>query len=346
MANFGDYHAANFAGWSVYWRIPAQSGGGLEVWWADFLGHRVMWRGSQPFALVPYHGGSPTYKDGYDAHCGGAPFFALKHGAPNGDLPYDPGPFDAAVDTDAVVVATDAADDFGPARLTISAKFQCGWYQYVHRWEFSGDGVITPSVAMGGHVNPYAPDTAHVHHMYFRVDLDIDGQYPHDVCEEFDHKDFTPGGDHWTTLNAQGKRFTNPDTARKWRVRDTVVQNKGKQWKGYEIELPRTAGRDQYSTGDLWATIYRGDDVQQGEGVGLMCTDEELETKYATGPLHPATGDDIVLWLVVRHHHEPRFSGEEFSRLPYHFHEFSITPQNFLDPGSDNPTGAGGRPPR
>ena len=331
MPAFGNYHNVSGAGWSVFWKIPVNSGGGLEVWWADFEGHRVLWRGSQPFALVPYHGGSPTYKDGVDSHCGGAPFTALRHTAPNSIVPWtNPGPYEAGVDTDAVVVQTTPADDFNPARLTITAKFQCGWYQYVHSWEFDSEGVITPRVAMGGHLNPYKPDVAHVHHMHFRIDLDIDGIFSRDVCEVFNHKNFNqPGGDTWDTITAQGKLLHDIDKARKWRVRNTVAKNDVREFKGYEIELPRMAGRDQYSTGDVWVTVYRGDGFQQGENVGFNCNDKELGANYAVGPLDPVKGSDIVLWLVVRAHHDPRNLGEEADHLPYHYEEFSIVPRSF-----------------
>ena len=334
MPAFGNYHNVTGAGWSVYWKIPAAAAGGLEVWWGDFQGHRVLWRGSQPFALVPYHGGSPTYKDGLDARCGGAPFTALKHTAPNSWAPWqNPGPYVAAVDTDAVVVKTEPADDFNSARLSISAKFQCGWYQYVHTWEFTSDGDIEPRVAMGGHLHPAKMGVAHVHHMYFRIDLDVDGQFPHDVAEVFNHNNFNqPAGDAWTTVPTQGKLLHDVDKARKWRVRNTVARNDVGQFKGYEIELPRMAGRDQYSTGDVWVTIYRGDGFQQGENVGSSCTDKELETNYATGPLNAATGNDIVLWVVARAHHEPRNLGEEADHLPYHYEEFSIVPRSFRNP--------------
>jgi len=334
MAAFGDYHAVSGAGWHVYWRIAQFAGGGLEVWWADFQGHRVMWRGTQPFALVPYHGGNPTYKDGFTPQCGGAAFYALKHGAENRYLDLfgaDAGD-QAALDTDAVVVTTTPAGDFGPASLSITAKFWCGWYQYVHSWEFTGDGVINPRVAMGGHLNPYQPSVAHVHHMYFRVDLDIDGQFPHDVFEVFDHKNFNlVGGDVWVAQNKQGKLLANPDSARKWRVRSSTSKL-GSEFKSYELELPRGAGRDKWSTGDVWVTIYRGDGPQQGQDVGAKCTDEELETVYAVGPLHPnTTGDDIVMWIVARHHHEPRYLGEEANFLPFDYHEFSIVPRSFAE---------------
>ena len=58
----------------------------------------------------------------------------MQHGAPNSAETWVNSAFDAAVDTEAVVVETEAATDFTPEALVLSAKFQCGWYQYVHRW--------------------------------------------------------------------------------------------------------------------------------------------------------------------------------------------------------------------
>src|SRR5262249_31962526 len=86
---------------------------------------------------------------------------------------------------------------------------------------------------------------------------------------------------------------------------------------------------------------YRGDGIQQGEGVGVAdCSDKELETVYAVGALHPATtGDDIVLWVVIRAHHEPRFNGEEANFLPYHYEEFSIVPRSFAEWRHQGPGG-------
>jgi len=100
MALFGDYHVATGANWSVYWRISKVKGSGLEIWWADYRGRRVLWRGTQPFAIVPYHRPvveppppEHTYKDGINPQCGGAPFTALRHTAPNSLEPWiNPGP--------------------------------------------------------------------------------------------------------------------------------------------------------------------------------------------------------------------------------------------------------------
>lgn len=154
MNPWGDFHHATGAGWSVYWRLPDPDAGGLEIWWADFHGRRVLWKGSQPFAIVPYHfpvGGSEppapefTYKDGLGHQFGGAPFTALKSGAPNADL-RGQSQWVAGDDLAAVVVTTEPATSFDPAELAITAKFRCGWYQYVHRWEFNSYGEIHPSL--------------------------------------------------------------------------------------------------------------------------------------------------------------------------------------------------------
>jgi hypothetical protein len=342
MADWGDFHQVSGAGWSLFWRIPDPKGGGLEVWWADFMGHRVMWKGSQPFAIVPYHhplkpfGNGQiqppppefTFKDGLGARCEGAAFTALKHWAPNAR---NDKTWFATPDTQAVRVDLEPETSFDPATLTLSAKFQCGWYQYVHRWEFNSYGEIHVDLGMGGELHPMNPDKAHTHHMYFRIDLDIDG-FASDVFEVFAHHGFDDAvlADEWTVQTNQGKHLLDPATSRKFRIRDLVSTiGPGVPPRGYEIEIPAQAGTDSHSTADIWATIYRGDHIEQGEEVGASdCSDRELE-QIATGPFDTNAGSDIVAWVVVRHHHEPREEAEEQVFLPYHYEGFHITPRAF-----------------
>jgi hypothetical protein len=51
-----------------------------------------------------------------------------------------------------------------------------------------------------------------------------------------------------------------------------------------------------------------------------------LESVHARGPLDTATGSNIVVWIVIRHHYEPRFKAEEAVFLRYHHEEFHVTP--------------------
>lgn len=349
MAKWADFHQVSGAGWSLFWRIPDPEAGGLEVWWADFMGKRVMWKGSQPFAIVPYHhplkpfsGGliQPpppefTFKDGLGAKCEGAAFTALKHWSPNAR---NASAWNARNDLEAVRIDVEAETSFDPASLTVSAKFQCGWYQYVHRWEFNSYGEIHVELGMGGELHPMNPDKAHVHHMYFRIDLDIDG-FSSDVFEVFSHGgyDDTAPADQWETQAKQGKHQLDPASARKFRIRDLVsTVERGVPPRGFEFEIPAQAGVDTHSTADIWATVYRGDHVEQGEEVGgTDCGDVELDT-IAHGPLDVKKGSDVVAWVVVRHHHEPRNLTEEATFLPYHYEGFHITPRAFaVIPPSD-----------
>jgi hypothetical protein len=104
--------------------------------------------------------------------------------------------------------------------------------------------------------------------------------------------------------------------------------NNSTRWLDFRGALQQ-AGTDPHSTADIWATVYRGDITEQGETVGhSKCSDLELD-QIATGPLDTTNGSDIVAWVVVRHHHEPRDLAEESAFLPYHYEGFHITPRAF-----------------
>ena len=338
MANWGDFHNVTGAGWSAFWRISKADGSGLELWWADFKGKRVLWRGTQPLAIVPYHHpvafptkGDSTFKDGLNPQSDGASFLALKFQAPDSNLGHT-SPWNAAKDTEAVFVEVEPASPFKPETLAISAKFQCGWYQYLHRWEFSSDGVIEPNIAMGGALNPYAPDASHVHHMLLpyrpghrripkrslrslraselsasvRGRLDHAGQ-PRQV----------PGGSQIEPkVPGARSRRALPRRARPVAMRSST----GTVGRCRQARHRRCVG-DHLSRRQPPA----GRGCRQRRSAAL----DAAVTAYATGPLNTVNGSDVVLWVVIRHHHEPRERAEEKVYLPYHYAHFSIVPRGF-----------------
>src|SRR6266487_14957 len=62
-----------------------------------------------------------------------------------------------------------------PEHIEIWAKFQCGNYQYIHRYVFYADGRVDVEVGLGGKLIGDGPERGHIHNFYFRFDLDIDG---------------------------------------------------------------------------------------------------------------------------------------------------------------------------
>jgi hypothetical protein len=261
--------------------------------------------------------------------CGGAPFTALKWWSPND---WNGPKWVAESDREAIRIERSAETTFEPASITVASKFQSGWYQYVQHWKFDGYGEIHAELGMGGALHPVNADKAHVHHMYFRLDFDVDGS-ERQFFDVFSHGGFddTSTGDRWQVQPTQGKHLLDPSSARKFRVRAARPRGGTDNMSpGYEIEVPAQAGMDSHSTGDIWAATYRrgiAGPLEEGETVGnAACNDLELD-QFATGPLNSRTGSDVVLWVVVRHHHEPRSLAEENKGLPYHYEGFHLVPR-------------------
>jgi Cu2+-containing amine oxidase len=325
------------AGWTVSWSIPTGWGGGLVISKAQFQDpgtlqkRMVLWKGTIPFVLVPYHGGSPIFKDGINDV--GAPFTPVRPTSTNSTAGTGTPPagndnqWTTGNATGAVVVETENATLIAPASLVIWAKFQCANYQYVHRWEFHADGSFEPGVGLGGRLWPNPPATSnHIHTFYVRLDFDIDGS-ANNAVQEFSHPNNSAGSDNWTTITQEGRRVGDASTARKWRVVNKTPKANG-QLRSYEITpASDMAPEGVASTGDLW--VLRYDASQDGAAVGI--NDSVLHTSYLHGPGTVVDGADVVVWHALRHHHETRGVGEETITLPYEFMSFHVEPRDFLD---------------
>jgi len=319
------------ADWRVSWSIPTGWGGGLVISKASFRNDMVLYKGTIPFVLVPYHGGSPMFKDGINNQ--GAPFTPVLPTSANDSWGLGTPP--AANDNEwgagnpagAVVVEREPGDLLEPARLVIWAKLQCANYQYVHRWAFHADGTIEVSVGLGGHLwTTSALVSDHVHTFYARLDFDMVGS-ANNAVQEFAHTNNNPGADVWTTITTEGRRIADRNTATKWRVVNKAPKPNGKL-RSYELTPGSDMGPDNVSsTGDLW--VLRYDSTQDGAAVGR--TDAALHTTYLHGPGTVVDGADVVVWVALRHHHETRQLGEETLTLPYEFLGMHLEPRDFLD---------------
>jgi hypothetical protein len=333
---------ANFADWSLYYSIPTL-GAGLEIGWADYRGTRVIWSAGAPFVLVPYHSGSPAFKDGlnYTACGSGIGFSKLIPTAPNApswqlppsawatnDSAYDPNTNPGG----AIAVEQELATELEARRLVVWAKFQAWNYQYVHHWEFHADGSIHASVGLAGLLYPSTEfdnvpgGRGHIHNFYFRLDFDVVSA-GNNLVQRFAHPTNALNADTWTDVTTEGKQSVDPAQFTRWRVLNKSPKPNG-LFRSYELS-PGSDGLPDgtYSTGDLWVVRYRW---PLEDGAVVACTDDALQTVYATPPEN-VDGQDVVLWYCLRHHHRPRHRGEEETVVPYEFVTFHLAPRDFLD---------------
>ena len=333
MAAFGDFHLVNGAGWSVYWRIRELEGSGLEVWFADFHGRRVLWRGSQPFAIVPYHrpvlepkGPEHTYKDGTARSAASG-----VHGPPALGA-QQPGALEESrfqrrrghrrrgrrrraglrlragppghlrPSSSAAGISTSIA---GRSTATATSIRGSPWGSAQSVWQ--GEGARPPHVLPARSGSRRFPERRG---RGFRARR-LRGSGRRRV--EADHQ----------AGQASGRSVPSPQVA--------GPRRHEQERSGPAPRLPDRAATDgqpdKYSTGDLWVTVYLGRRHSTGRGRGVDCTDSVLETVYANGPLDTVNGNDVVLW-AVRAHHEPRHEGES-STTCHITTKSSVTPRNF-----------------
>jgi hypothetical protein len=329
------------ANWSVCGLISELDGGGLKVS-ATFDGRSVIASGGAPFVIVPYHGQSPTFKDGLSPSCGGLPFLTLIPPAPNvhgNSLPpatiaKNDNEYHAGTNpTGGIAIERHAKGWIEPEHLVIWAKFQCGNYQYIHRWTFGADGVVDIDVGLGGKLGSWGPHLGHIHHFYFRLDLDIAGSGNNQV-QKLHHAGWGLTHDSWSAYLTEQYDTLNPAGYTKWKVINKAPKPNG-QVRSYELIPGSDGGPDgTYSTRDVWATLYKSG-AETGADVGLDCKDTAMTTKYIA-PKENIDGKDVVLWYCLRTHHFTRHLGEEKNVLPYHFVSFHLEPRDFLD---DTPKG-------
>jgi primary-amine oxidase len=324
--------SVNFADWSLSWSIPTGWGAGLVISKATFRDTSVLFKGTAPFVIVPYHGGSPVFKDGLNNQ--GAPFTPVLPTSANDAA--GPGTPPASNDNQwdpttnpggAVVVEKSPGTLLEPATLVIWAKLQCANYQYIHRWEFRADGSFQPSVGLGGHLFTKNPASSnHVHNFYVRLDIDMVGS-GNNAVQEFAHPNNNLSSDTWTTIATEGKRIADRPKGTKWRVVNKTLKPNG-MLRSFEIIPGSDMGPDgTYSTADIWVLQY--DPSQDGAAVGT--NDSVLGGAYLHAGGANVDGADVVVWVCLRHHHQTRQDGEETITLPYEFLSFELEPRDFLD---------------
>lgn len=331
--------SVSFANWSVCYFISTLNGDGLKVS-ASFNGKSVISSAGTPFVLVPYHGALHTYKDGLNPNCGGLPFKTLIPPAPNchnsnlppGAVATNDDEYNAATNTGGgVYVEKHPKGWIDPEHIEIWAKFQCGNYQYVHRYVFYADGRVDVEVGLGGKLIGDGPERGHIHNFYFRLDLDIDGSGNNQV-QRMNHNDWGNPGDSWDPILTEKKENFSGSGYTKWRVVNKTAKPNG-QLRSYEL-IPGGDGAPDgtYSNGDLWATLYKSG---AETGSDVTCNDKVLTNNYIN-PVENIDGKDVVLWYCMRTHHVTRYKGEEKNVLPYHYVGFHLEARDFLD---DTPLG-------
>jgi len=336
LASAADYcsgeQLAVGANWSVCWEVRANEG--LVVSHAYFtkpgIDRRVLGEASVAQIFVPYETGIPRYHD--VAYGLGAGMVAL---SPTLDCPggvlLGGGRVCRQIEDRGVAqkFCAGACTTRRGQALRLWSSSQMGAYNYITSWSFHDDGTVEPGMDFTGALQ--FGGTAHLHSVYWRLDVDVDDPSG-DSVEEFWRinpvwSDGSVGAMGWNPILGETHRPNQLDQFRKWRVVDRNRSNRQGSIASYEL-VPhqgdgnlRTTVAEGFTRGEFWVTAY-----QPGER--FVSTEEsDLLSSYLTGD--PVAETDIVLWYAIHEHHEVR--DEDAPYMPLESVHFRLRPRGFFD---------------
>jgi hypothetical protein len=280
--------------WDFIVTRPAASSGingsGIELQFVNFRGKRILRRAGVPILNVKYDN---------DA-CGPFRDWQWEEGMieANG---IDVAPGFRLCPTPAKTILdnkNDAGSFLGVAiyvhneEVVLVSEMEAGWYRYVSEWRLHVNGTIRPRFGFDAVEDSCVCNTHH-HHVYWRLNFDVDNSKKN-IVREFNDPPLSSGS-KWHTIKYEIKRKRDPSHQRKWLVKNPDTD------KGYMISPgPNDGIADTFARGDLWFLRYR--DSQLDDGI------------EATGPPFEALLDnfvnqerikdkDLVVWYAAHFDH-------------------------------------------
>ncbi|CAN5580532.1 hypothetical protein BH23BAC4_BH23BAC4_06550 [soil metagenome] len=290
---------ANDPVWTLDFRKPehssGQDGSGLEIRDVYYRGKLVLSRGHAPILNVQYDTGSG---------CG-----CFRDWSTDTATMAVTGPISgcfASADAGSVQTTCDlpaggdtgsfkgiAAEDFGD-RLVLSTHMQAGWYRYRMFWIFHRNGRIEPRYSYTAATN-VCTGGAHRHHVYWRLDFDIETASNNAVME------FTADQPEGRRLLTEQRLYSGPPQAEtNWLIFNTQSELGYRLTPGsYDLQLPP----DTFSDADGYVLRY------QAGATGPLELDDagnQCAINFSSLLNNESINDtDIVFWYRGGAYHEP-----------------------------------------
>jgi hypothetical protein len=288
--------------WEMLIIRPSASSGtrssAIEIQNVKYKGLTVMKRGHVPILNVLYVAGQ----------CG-----------PYRDWQYQEGMFQATgtdvapgirdcgttIATTEVDTGTDSGNFKGVAiyregsEVVLLTEMEAGWYRYVDEWRFDADGTIRPRYGFGAVVNSCTCLT-HDHHVYWRLDMDVDGT----TNTVYDLEVAARSSNRYLPVATESKLQRAGNPAHYFSIRNP---SSGRSYALYSG--PKDGAADTYARGDTWFLRYHSgttnltNEFDDGHNsTGPSGTDADLD-QFVNGETLP--NQDSVIWYHATVRHSP-----------------------------------------
>lgn len=171
--------------------------------------------------------------------------------------------------------------------VTVVSELNASWYRYLSRWTFTDRGVIKPRFGFGAVQNSCVCNI-HTHHVYWRLDFDINTAVNNRVIENL------PGGN--VDLKSEAMRARVDRLNQTWTILNSVS--------GESVVLrpgPWDGNFDKYGKGDIWLLLNKSNEIDDG----VACTTCAAST-INLAPFTNGEGildQDVVVWYGAHFNH-------------------------------------------
>lgn len=187
--------------------------------------------------------------------------------------------------------------------VVLKAQLTAVWYRYVSEWRFHVDGTIKPRFGFGAvYQDPYCVCQVHHHHVYWRLDFDIESA-GNNIVREF-NKPPIFGTSNYHDKMYEIRRSKDSSRQRHWEITNTRT-------KGTYSLTPSSNDRssDAYGVEDLWVLRYRLNELDDGVALttGSAAQTRAKIDKFVDG--EPVKDKDVVVWYGAHFKHDQSHSG-------------------------------------
>jgi primary-amine oxidase len=172
-----------------------------------------------------------------------------------------------------------------------------GNYNYIIEWTFRDDGTLLGQVGATATNYPPQPLEAHMHGIYWRLDIDLNG-FPGDSVHVGSHGESGPTASDSAPMvpNEAGFQW-RPLAFTSLHIHDSALKNAQGHASGYHLIPLRTGTprhQENFTKNDFWVTRYNFTEMHV----------PSLPTYIV--PAEPVSNSDVVAWYYSAAHHLPR----------------------------------------
>lgn len=213
--------------------------------------------------------------------------------------------------------------------LVLWGGIGAGNYNYIIEWTFRDDGVLTGRVGATATNYPPQPLEAHMHGVFWRLDIDLNG-FTGDTVEISRHTEFGPFGfDTKSPVRREAGIHWNANAFTALHVHDHSLKNAQGHMTGYDLMPIRTGTprhQENYTQRDFWVTRYKATEMHVPSLPSYVF------------PAESVSSNDVVVWYYGAAHHLPRDEdgrhvNNNFEPLVAHvmWTGFMLKPHNLFD---------------